>query len=109
MSQFYCREDELRKLNKRYAGDTHGSHPAQYTMHYRLDAQTTDYRIQPSSSTLNAGKPYQYPLDADTPYDSTNPLSELIAVNNAHVTEERIAGCFYSSAQPDNVGLRHDV
>ena len=21
MSQFYCREDELRKLNKRYAGD----------------------------------------------------------------------------------------
>ena len=22
MSQFYCREDELRKLNKRYAGDS---------------------------------------------------------------------------------------
>ena len=22
MSRFYCREDELRKLNKRYAGDS---------------------------------------------------------------------------------------
>ena len=36
MSQFYCREDELRKLNKRYAGDKKGKSGSSLKVDYEF-------------------------------------------------------------------------